>query len=221
MQSTSWDGITKAETLNGEEAARRQRLATLSKANDWSALLSLLSQQPELVNVVRPGSRLWFSPLHFAAYGGAPADVVKQLLELGAWRTLRTAKGEQAVDIAQRRGHNHLVTLLTLPKLVQPLSTELLEAIQGHFHTLITRTTGHVVKQHKLRLPQLDVMLELDEPAMGFTVPGMYGGFYYRLEHIRNGALLHSESWSRIVSGSAEYHVVSSEGSLLVAAAYD
>lgn len=221
MQNGVWDGITLVKTLNDEEAAHRQHKAALAKANDWPALLTLLSQHPALVNVVRPGSQVLYSPLHFAAYGGAPVNVIEQLLEFGAWRTLRTVKGERAVDIAQRRGHHDIVPLLTPKEEINHLLPEILEAIQKHFHILIMRIAGHVIQEHNLRLPQLEPLLEVADRRMGFIVPGMAGGFFYNLDLIRNGALLHVENWSRFVSGSAEYHVISFEGSLLVSAAFD
>jgi hypothetical protein len=34
------------------------------------------------------------------------------LLQLGAWRTLRTAQGERPLEIAERQGHAHLRKLL-------------------------------------------------------------------------------------------------------------
>jgi hypothetical protein len=51
---------------------------------------------------------------------------------------------------------------------------------------------------------------------MWFPVPGMYGGFSYRLEAAGVEAKLVSESWSRVVGGSGQRHEVTSEGSRLV-----
>jgi hypothetical protein len=47
-------------------------------------------------------------------------------------------------------------------------------------------------------------------------VPGMYGGFSYRLEVAGVEAKLVSESWSRVVDGSGQRHEITSAGSQLV-----
>lgn len=53
-------------------------------------------------------------------------------------------------------------------------------------------------------------------PQMWFPVPGMYGGFSYRLESIGVDAKLMAESWGRVVGGSGQRHEITSEGSRLV-----
>ena len=45
------------------------------------------------------------------------------------------------------------------------------------------RTRTALILEHGLRLPELEPLLELGRPKMWFAVPGMYGGFCYRLEH--------------------------------------
>src|SRR5262249_20184868 len=106
-----WDGITRPETLTPEAAAVRQRLADAAKAHDWPATLGLL-EDTRLVNATRPGGSSLYAPLHQAAHGGAPVEVVERLLALGAWRTLQNAKGERPVDVAERKGHTHLLPVL-------------------------------------------------------------------------------------------------------------
>jgi len=51
---------------------------------------------------------------------------------------------------------------------------------------------------------------------MWFPVPGMYGGFSYRLVSIGVDAKLVSESWCRVVDGSGQRHEITSEGGRLV-----
>lgn len=46
-----------------------------------------------------------------------------------------------------------------------------------------------------------------------FPVPGMYGGFSYRLEAPGVEARLVSESWCRVVGGSGQRHEITSAGS--------
>jgi hypothetical protein len=56
--------------------------------------------------------RSLYAPLHQAAHGGAPLATVERLLQLEAWRTLRTARGERPLDIAIRMPREHLALLL-------------------------------------------------------------------------------------------------------------
>ncbi|HVC92739.1 MAG TPA: hypothetical protein VND64_03565 [Pirellulales bacterium] len=88
--------------------------------------------------------------------------------------------------------------------------------IQTNFHVVIRGRADRLVQEHALRLPELEPLLELDRPQMWFAVPGMYGGFNFRLELPGVNAKLVSESWCRVVDGSGQRHEVTPEGSRLV-----
>ena len=77
-----------------------------------------------------------------------------------------------------------------------------------------------LVEEQQLRLPELEPLLELDQPKMYFPVPGMYGGFLYQLESEGVQAKLVSVSWCRIADGSEERHEITSIGSRLVDEGY-
>jgi hypothetical protein len=216
MSVSVWDGVTLAGTLKPEEAERRQRLADAAKAYDWQAVLALLAQHSQLINSTRPGGSSLYSVLHQAAHGGAPAGVVEQLLSLGAWRTLRTAQGERPLDIAERQGHTHLRGLLE-PVLRHDVPLEALQQIQQHFHAVIRERADQFVREHALRLPELEPLLEMADPKLWFAVPGMYGGFHFWLDKIAGDAVLIAESWCRVVGGSGQRHLISRYGSLLIA----
>lgn len=216
MSEPSWDGITRSETLAGEAAALRQRLADHARSYDWAAVLSILSKQPELVNATRPGGQSLYAVLHQAAHGGAPVKVVEQLLAKGAWRTLRTAQGERPVDIAERHKHPHLTAILT-SVLRSDIPPDVLPPIQRHFHAVIRERAGHLVEEHALRLPELEPLLEMPAPKLWFPVPGMYGGFSFWLDRIGEDWILMTESWCRVVEGSGQRHIVSPHGHLLLA----
>jgi hypothetical protein len=105
------------------------------------------------------------------------------MLQLGAWRTLRSAKGERSVDIASKEKYEHLIPLLE-PVHKRHVPYRKLQKIQEQFHCLI-RTRMHYlgkIEEFGLRLPELEILLEIEEPKMWFPVPGMYGGFCYWLE---------------------------------------
>lgn len=210
-----WDGITQSETLNEDAANTRIALADAAKSYKWPTVFELLSKYGEFVNSCRPGGKSLYAPLHQAAYAGAPADIVHRLLELGAWRTLQNARGERAVDVAERKGHHQLRETLE-PVLKHQVPIGVLLKIQSHFHEVIRGRIDRELPNHGLRLPELEPLLELDRPQMWFPVPGMYGGFSYCLELTGADAKLVAESWSRVVGGSGQRHEITTYGSRLV-----
>jgi hypothetical protein len=210
-----WDGVRKAETLCDSAVAERQAVADAARDYDWARLLELLAVEPRLVNSTRLDGPALFAPLHLAAHGGAPEEVVERLIEMGAWRTLRSAAHERPVDIARRRGHAHLLSRLE-PESEHEVPPLVLARIQRYFHEVIRGRAARLVREASLRLPELEPLLELRLPRMWFTVPGMYGGFGYKLEASGASSLLVSESWSRVVGGSGQRHLISAAGITLV-----
>ena len=214
--SVLWDGMTQRETINESSLQSRIELADAAKAGNWSKVLTVLESDSSLINVCRPGGKSLFAPIHQAAYCGAPESVVQLLLDAGAWRTLQNSRGERAVDVAQRRGHAHLFPLLE-PVFKHRVPIGVLLKVQSNFHEVVRGRVDELLQQHQLRLPELEPLLELDAAEMWFPVPGMYGGFSYRLESFGVDAKLVSESWCRVAGGSGQRHQITSKGSQLVA----
>ncbi len=210
-----WDGEIKAPDADDEYGLKRLRLADAAKAGDWPVVLALLGRDRYLVNSSRPGGKSLYAPLHQAAYNGAPVDIVDRLIRLGAFRTLRNAHGERALDVAERRGHRHLHAVLAPVLHHQLPSAELLQ-MQAHFHAVIRGRIDEPLPDHGLRLPELEALLELERPQMWFPVPGMCGGFSYWLETGGAEAKLVAESWSRVSGGSGQRHEITPQGSELV-----
>lgn len=211
----TWDGVTRAATIKPELAARRHRLADAARAYRWSEMLALLTEAPGLINTVRPDGRSWFTPLHQAAHGNAPPEIVETLIRYGAWCSLPTAAGRLAVDIARARGHIGLVPRL-VPRYEVNVPATRLDVITAHFHSLINVRAARFVERHMLRLPVLTPLLERAGSRMWFAIPGMYGGFRFWFEGVGNEATLISESWSRVVGGSGQRHRIDESGPVLV-----
>ena len=210
-----WDGITRAETLHEDAARIRHALADAAKTCNWSRVVELICRNKDLVNTTRPDGSSLNAPLHQAAHAGAPAEVVRELIGMLAWRTLQNARGERPVDVAERQGHHHLLGLL-IPECKRHVPMGVLLKVQAHFHAVIRDRAEPFVLEHGLRLPELEPLLELDEPLMWFEVPGMYGGFSYRLQLAGVEASLVCESWCRVIGGTGERHEITSDGSRLV-----
>lgn len=81
---------------------------------------------------------------------------------------------------------------------------------------MIRGRVGDLVDKHALSLPDLEPLLTSSEGEEWFPVPGMAGGFAYRLEGEGSSAKLIVSSWSRVVEGSGARHEISAEGSRLV-----
>ncbi len=211
-----WDGIVSVDVPKEPDAEVRHELADAAKHYDWTRVTAILRKWPALVNATRPGGTSLFAPLHQAAHGGASPEVVEELIRLSAWRTLQNARGERPVDVAERRGHRHLVGILE-PVLKRRVPMGVLLKIQSHFHQVILGRAAEQLRGARLRLPELEPLLELEPQSIWFAVPGMYGGFSYQLRSDGVEAVLVSESWCRVVGGSGQRHEVTSAGSRLVA----
>ena len=176
-----WDGRTRAASLDGRTVKARQRLADAARRHDWPEVFAVLDAEPGLVNSARLDGASWYAPLHQAAYAGAAVAVAERLVQVGAWRGLRNAAGQRPVDLARQREHGHLLAVLEPPRRVE-VPAETLRRIQVFLHAVIRVRVQYLVEEHALRLPELEVLLELDEPRMSFAVPDLHGGFEFRLE---------------------------------------
>jgi len=211
--AAQWDGVTLAETVQGEPD--RQELADFARDQKWPEALRILSKRPELINATRPGGKSLYAPLHQAAYGGAPLEVVDRLIAIGAWRTLRNAKGERPADIARSKGHTHLLSMLE-PVYRRTVPDGILERIQCRLHNLIREVAGDLVACRSLRLPELEPLLEYDRKHFWFAIPGMCGGFHYWLVSSGSQARLIAQSWSRVCAGSGLHHDITAERTILI-----
>ena len=103
-----------------------------------------------------------------------------------------------------------------MPVVRTPLLTEVVQGMQRNLHALIRERAREWVEEGQMRLPELDVITEMAEPGVSFTVPGMYGGFHGKLE----GDELVVESLSRVVGGSGQTHRVGKDGYVLTASGF-
>jgi hypothetical protein len=174
-----------------------------------------LNKHPNLVNITRPDASSLYTPVHQAAHGNEPLEVVCKMVNMGAWRTLKNADGERPVDIAQRKQHHQLIQVLEPIYKIQ-VPNETLQKIQNYFHEIILDRAGDLIEKTGVRLPELEVLLEIEEPQMWFPIPGMYGGFKYWLNVEEQNVKLISESWSRVVEGSGQRHEITDKGWKLV-----
>ena len=211
MVVQTWDGTTRRAALSGWAGKARDDLAMAATRYDWMTVFDVVRQHPHFVNSSSPDGTSWYAPLHQAAFGGASTEIVNRLVAAGAWRALRTSAGERPVDVARQCGHDHLLAILEPPRRTA-VAPDVLDAVQSGYHELIRERMREFGVTHELRLPELEVMLEMQRPELWFPVPGMYGGFRCRLETHDAGTRLISDSWCRVVGGSEEHHEITARG---------
>lgn len=206
-----WPGLLDPRVMNENIVEATHRVADAAKAGDWDAVIALLDSDGMAdVNRWRFGGTSWFTPLHQAAWLGAPVEVAEHLLRLGAWRALRTADGARAVDIARTRGHHHLLEVLAVPEPAER-DQQKYAAWDRHLAALIAERTRDLDPVRSRPVPTELIALEQLE-SLWYPYPGMYGGFDISLHRGR----VFVSSWSRVVGGSGQAHVITEGGCVLV-----
>lgn len=225
-----WNGVLDATQYSDVVVAARHRLADAAKAGDWPMVFRLLDQPDAMVRVNdwRPGGTAWFTPLHQAAWHGAPTSVASELVARGALRSLTDSRGRTALDVRTERNSAEFVSkgagaqsylalrgLLAPPP--SPLSPARIRALDTHLAAVIEGRISGVLYEGRdpqavLRYPPVAILHEVPGLRLWFPVPGMYGGFDIRL---RDG-YLEVNSWCRVVGGSGQRHVITEQGSTLV-----
>jgi ankyrin repeat protein len=109
---TNSDNSMDSEKNKGNRVVIRDQLADAAKTDNWQKVFEVLNKYPDLINSTRPRGESLYTPLHQAAHGNAPLEVIQQMLDLGASLTIKIIADERPVDIAKRKGYQHLIQLL-------------------------------------------------------------------------------------------------------------
>ncbi len=230
LHDVVWSGVLDPSQYSDAVLAARHRLADAAKDGDWPVVFGLLDDPDALVhaNDWRPGGTAWFTPLHQAAWHGAPVGVASELIARGALRSLTDSRGRTAVGVRTDRNstefaakgaaadsHLGLRGVLSPPR--SPLSAGRIRALDTHLAAVIEGRIRGVLYEGRdprevLRYPPVAILHEVPDRRLWFPVPGMYGGFGIQL---RDG-YLEVNSWCRVVGGSGQRHVITEQGSTLV-----
>jgi len=91
--------------------------------------------------------------------------------------------------------------------------------IQSYFHQLIierAKTGWNCIEFLENENKELPLLSNENKKSAWFPVPGMYGGFKYKL-FVKNGKpVLVTSSWSRVVGGSGQKHEITVNGCTLL-----
>lgn len=186
-----------------------------AEESNWAHVFDRLLEVGGYVNACCPFNAAQNTFLHLAAGQGAPVEVVRRLLDCGAWRTLRNASGQRPVDIATMKGHSHLLGLLE-PDYQRQVPLDDLMKVQNTFHELIKWRAGALVDQYAQVLPQLEPMLELEKATFCFEVINWVGGFGCQLEGHGKDFKLKTHSRVRVADDSYMQHEITPAGIRLI-----
>jgi len=92
-----------------------------------------------------------------------------------------------------------------------------LEVIKNFFHELILKRNEfnkNFLNYENKKLPE--ITNSVWDKEEWYAVPGMYGGFAYKLVERDKKPLLISSSWCRVVGGSGQKHEITIDGCILV-----
>jgi hypothetical protein len=227
-----WNGILDPSQLFDNVVSASHRLANAAKIGDWSTVFALLDDPGQQVDINwwRPGGTAWFTPLHQAAWHGAPVEIAAELVRRGALRSLTDSRGRTPYDVRIDRDKTgktakEVATLerrsLVLRSFLKPpppsLAPNRIRALDVHLAEVIDGRIDGVLcdgrsPRQVLRYPSVSILHEVPGQRVWFPVPGMYGGFDITL---RQGHL-DVRSWCRVVGGSGQAHLVTHEGAALV-----
>lgn len=228
-----WRGILDPDLLFDDDVSASHECADAAKVGDWATVFELLDDD-ELhvdINGWRPGGTTWFTVLHQAAWHGAPNEVAAELIQRGALKSLTDARGRTAhelrcerdlkadnpKDIAAQQRKSLILRTRYLKPPPSPLARYEVHALEWHLAEVIdSRICGVLYDgrdpQRVLRYPPVEILHEVPGQRIWFPVPGMYGGFDITLVQNR----LDVKSWCRVVGGSGQAHVVTTQGAILV-----
>lgn len=211
-----WQGVLDPSFMGDELVSVGHRLADAAKTGDWPTVRALLDREWSwlVINQWRPGGPAWFTVLHQAAWHGAPDEVVAELIDRGALRSLRDSKGRNAFDVVSERSRKPaLLDLLRPPR--SPLDQAQIRALDARLAELIDgRIHGRVFDgdlRTALRYPPVEILNELPGQRVWFPIPGKWA-FHIELQR----GSLEVKSWCGFVEGSGQAHLVTPEGSVLV-----
>lgn len=215
------------DVFDKRQALEYDTLANFTEKGAWEEALHFIEDHHHLINTSRLRTRpkegedaenesktfLW-TPLHWAASSeDAGLDIIERLLHFGALKSLETAIGETAHDIAFGRNRpNEILEALEVPYSVKK-NKEAIEKIREVAHTIIEDRVGDIITENGMQLPQIQILWEVSNEcgeSMMYPVLGMRGGYSLDLDVEDNK--LYIVGWTRADGGEEIRHVINSKG---------
>ncbi|BBZ62531.1 ADP-ribosylglycohydrolase family protein [Mycolicibacterium monacense] len=207
-----WRGVLDVNRLSPAKVSVGHQFADAAKAGDWPTVFAMLDgpRQRVDINWWRPGGTAWFTVLHQAAWYDASTEVVNGLVERGAVRSLKDAKGRTPYEVSLER-HGRGRHCLRPP--LSPLSRNTIDVFDERLAEVINDRLRRLYSdpQSVLRYPSVGILHELPRRALWFSVPDMYGAFHISLQD--DGVYV--GTWSRM-GYSGQWHRITTAGAIPV-----
>ncbi|KAK6354847.1 hypothetical protein TWF696_003979 [Orbilia brochopaga] len=213
-----WTGGQIQDTYSDGYQNIRNQLADLAYTGRFDKAIELI-QQNDCANSWRLRTADEFdtrpptgwTTLHQAAIlPTATLSHIERLITLGAYRNLRTLDtNETAYDLAKRHNRPRDILAALKPVNRRGLSDETIANLQRGQDEVIMSRVEKLVKEHKFRMPPVEVLIELQEMHFWCPIPGFYGGFHIQM---LDDNCIEMESFCRVVGGSGEKHIVNPDG---------
>jgi hypothetical protein len=185
-ETVIWHGQLSRYLYDDEYLRLRDRLADAAFYGDWDEVEATIDDAHEhglrsWPNCYRIGSLrgpTGWTPLHQAAFLSAPESAVRMLVDQGASRTLQTvwtssselpSRNMTALEMARFLGFKHLFDVLS-PVIHHSVPCSTLHKLQQNFHYLIRGDLAGRPEDAHLRLPELELLTELENPEMYFPL---------------------------------------------------
>ncbi len=171
-----WQGVLDTSVMADDLVSAGHGLADAAKAGNWPVVMKVLDREWKwlVINQWRPGGLAWFTALHQAAWHGAPTEVVAELLDRGALRSLRDSKGRTAFDVAVEHDRTPALRERLRPprspltqQQIRALDARLAELIDGRIHGRVYDGDLRTV----LRYPPVEILAELPGQRVWFPIP--------------------------------------------------
>lgn len=203
-----WDGTLQSNRLSEEELRQRNLLFESAKSGDWLEVYQILKSHRNLINVVEPDDPSLNTLLHYAAQEPKNESIIDSLLTVGAFRNVKNASGLTPHDYGKEHSYAKLEPLNLIG-----VSKEFLQQVDDEFFSLFFDGL-HLSDQSPIRMPQLEVLLELTLPSIQFFITGYsYSAKYWLHKQSDSDIRLYLQTRSSIVSGSEQTHIITPEGS--------
>lgn len=200
---TTWLGGTTLKSYPRHYTNLRYEWQNAGTLGQWSKILNILEREYDTrrldwfhVGPLDVGddsiSRAGLTLLHEMARQGPPApnspeseawDKLIKLVDDGeAWKTLRTfdERSMTAQEIAAENSYSELA-MKFMPNIILNVDSRNLMSIQEQLHNLMREMAGPCLQKDNARLPQLSVLMEMNDPELWVPIPHMFGGFLVRL----------------------------------------
>ncbi|KAJ7310631.1 hypothetical protein DFH08DRAFT_898644 [Mycena albidolilacea] len=198
IQFRTWHGATRQFGKETQYTRTRRELSDAAYCylqSDLHAVLNYARTEynQDWVNSIRlaSGSNYpsGYAPIHQAAWQGVSVEEVQRLLDLGAWRTLRTIKSDLTpLDIARQFRHIHLYDILA-PVIRHPLPSKTILKLEESLNNVIQtecklNDDGVEMGKSATRYPEVTVLTEMVIPLIWFPINEDVNtrGFFIRLD---------------------------------------